>query len=198
MSICLLMIGDGRDEYHERALASLKENIGLDKFDQAITVDDSDHRLGFAGAIQHGWEQVRCDFVFHLELDFTFNWEVDLGPIIQTLTERKYLTQIALLRNPVNEAEREAGGVIQQFPDSYTQVEMPDGRAWVEHGRHFTTNPCVYPAWVVARGWPQRPESEGHFGMQLFEEDSARRSAYWGHGEQWIRHIGEERSGHGY
>lgn len=198
MSIALLMIGDGRDAYHERAMDSLKEHIGLDKFDQAITVDDREHKLGFHGAIQHGWEQVHTDYVFHMEMDFTLNWSIDLEPIIQTLSERKYLTQIALLRQPVNDAERDVGGVIQQFPESYEQVEMPDGRAWIEHSRFFTTNPCVYPAWIVERGWPQRAESEGHFSLRLFEEDPARRSAFWGHGEQWVHHIGDERAGKGY
>lgn len=198
MSIALLMIGDGRDEYHALADESLEDNIGSMQFEQIIRVDDRTHELGFAGAIQKGWGQVETDYVFHLEMDFTFNWHVDLEPIIKTLEERKYLTQIALLRGPVNDAEREAGGIIQQFPESYEQVGLADGRAWIEHSRFFTTNPSIYPAWIVERGWPQRPESEGHFGMQLFNEDPARRSAFWGHGEQWVSHIGDERKGTGY
>lgn len=197
MSVCLMKIGDGRDEYHERAQASIAARLDY-PFDQVVVVDDREHRLGFAGAIQHGWEQVHTDFVFHMEMDFEFNWNVDLDPIIQTLEERKYLTQIALLRGPVNDAERDAGGIIQQNPHSFEQVEMSDGRAWVEHSRFFTTNPCVYPAWIAQRGWPQRAESEGHFGMNLFNEDPARRSAFWGHGEQWVAHLGDERAGHGY
>lgn len=199
MSVALLKIGDGRDEYHEQAQASIDANL-KHSFAQVIPVDDREHKLGFHGAIQHGWDQLdpSIEFVVHMEMDFTFNWPIDLDPIIQTLRERRYLTQVALLRNPVNDAEREVGGVIQQFPDSYTQVELPDGRAWVEHSRFFTTNPCVYPRWIADRGWPQRPESEGHFSMHLFNEDPVRRSAFWGHGEQWVRHIGDERAGKGY
>lgn len=196
--VAALLIGDGRDEYHEAAYQSLKVNIGIEQFDQVIKVDDSEHRLGFAGAIQHGWQQVASDFVFHMELDFTFNWPVDIGPIIKTLEQRKYLTQIALLRQPVNESERSCGGIIQQSPSEYQQVELPDGRGWIEHSKFFTTNPSIYPAWVVERGWPQRPQSEGVFGVDLFGEDPARRSAFWGHGEQWVRHIGDERAGTGY
>lgn len=198
MSIALLMIGDGRDEYHEKADASLEEHIGSSAFDQIIRVDDRDHKLGFAGAIQRGWDQVRTDFVFHLEMDFTFNWKVDLAPILQTLDERRYLVQIALLRQPVNPEEGICGGIIETDPDSYQQVELMDGRAWVEHRKFFTTNPCVYPRWIVERGWPQRDQSEGFFGIKLFNQDSARRSAFWGHGEQWVRHIGNERAGTGY
>lgn len=198
LSIALLSIGDGRDEIHDRAHESIKASLNLRRFDQHIVVDDRDHKLGFAGAIQHGWDQIKCDFVFHMEMDFTFNWSVDIDPIIQTLEERKYLVQIALLRQPVNPIEIEAGGVIQQNPGAYQQLELNDGRAWVEHSQFFTTNPCIYPAWVMRRGWPQRAESEGHFGIELFKEDPARRSAFWGHGEQWVSHVGDYRAGVGY
>lgn len=198
MSVALLMIGDGRDEYHERAHESIADNIGWGTFDQVVTVDDREHKLGFAGAIQHGWAQVRADYVFHMEMDFTFNWKVDVEPILQTLDERRYLTQIALLRQPVNDAEAAVGGILGQHPESYQQVESADGRAWIEHARFFTTNPCIYPAWVAQRGWPQCAESEGHFGLELFAEDPMRRSAFWGHGEQWVHHIGDERAGQGY
>lgn len=198
MSLALLMIGDGRDEYHDRAYDSLVENVSLDAFTQVIKVDDRDHKLGFAGAIQQGWDQVDADYVFHLEMDFTFNWPIDLEPVIKTLDEFRYLTQIVFLRQPVNPQEIEAGGIIQQHPASYEQVSLPDGRAWIEHSRFFTMNPSVYPSWIAKRGWPQRVESEGHFGLELFEEDHARRSAFWGRGEQWVFHLGEHRTGRGY
>lgn len=199
MSVGLLMIGDGRTETHERSLASLKRHLTghNDLFDQVVTVDDSSHSLGFAGAVQHGWDQLTTDYVFHVELDFLFNWPVDLKPILKTLDERKYLTQIALLRGPENAAEHEVGGIIQQHPEDYRQLEAADGRAWIEHRRFFTTNPCVYPAWVRERGWPQVSESEGRFSHALFGADPARRSAFWGHGEQWVEHIGR-REGTGY
>lgn len=197
MSLGLLMIGDGRDEAHERAHESLKRHVlAHNRFDQVVAVDDREHLLGFAGAIQHGWAQMRTDFVFHMEMDFTFNWDVDLAPVIQTLEERAYMTQIALLRGPENPDEHVAGGIMQQDPAAYEQVEM-DGRAWVEHRKFFTTNPCIYPRWIYERGWPQVPQSEGKFSIALFNEDPARCSAFWGHGEQWIRHIGR-REGCGY
>lgn len=198
MTLGLLMIGDGRDETHERSKASFEQMVlPSTTFDQVVIVDDSEHKLGFAGAIQHGWEQLRTDYVFHLELDFTLNWAVDLAPIVQTLEERRYLTQIALLRGPENPNEHSAGGIIPRDPDSYEQIETADGRAWIEHRKFFTTNPCVYPRWIYERGWPQTSESEGRFGIELFNADRARCSAFWGHGEQWVCHIGV-REGVGY
>lgn len=197
VSLGLLMIGDGRDETHERAHESLKRHVlANNTFDQVVTVDDRDHVLGFAGAIQHGWGQLHTDYVLHMEMDFTFNWKVDLASIIQTLEERAYLVQVALLRGPENEAEHAAGGILLQDPDSYEQVEC-DGRAWIEHRKFFTTNPSVYPAWIYERGWPQVSESEGKFSIALFGEDPVRCGAFWGHGEQWVKHIGA-REGRGY
>jgi hypothetical protein len=194
------MIGDGRDEYHERAYESLLENVGND-FAHRVVIDDRDHELGFAGAIQAGWDKVLetdSTHIFHFEADFTFNWPVELEPIIRTLDDYRYLTQIALLRQPVNPSEIEAGGIIQEHPESFEQVSLPDGRAWIEHRRFFTTNPSIYPRWVAECGWPQGKHSEGHFATRLFDEDPARRAAIWGRGEQWVRHIGNERAGHGY
>lgn len=197
MTTCLLLISDGREDYLRQTQASAAVN--LPDFDHVVHIDDTHHTLGFAGAIQAGWDLLPndCDHVFHLEADFTFNRPVPLDDMISVLRGNPHLTQLALLRQPWNRAEQLAGGVWQQHPDSYTHCGLGDCR-WLEHGRHFTTNPCVYPKWVAERGWPQCNQSEGHFGLQLFAEDSTRRSAYWGQGEEWVRHIGENRAGHGY
>lgn len=195
MSVALLLIGDGRDEYHELAYRSVVEH--LPTFDQYIHVDDREHTLGFAGAIQAGWDQVQTDWLVHWEADFVIDRPMPVDEIIAVLTGHQYLVQMALLRGPVNAAERQAGGIVQQHPHDYALREW-EGWHWLEHRRFFTTNPCVYPRWVVERGWPQRDQSEGHFGIELFEEDQERRSAFWGNGEVWVDHIGDARAGKGY
>lgn len=194
MSVALLTISDGRHAYHQQALASALEM--LPKFDQYIWVDDREHALGFAGAIQHGWQQVTADWVMHFECDFTFDEPVDVAAIIAVLRTHPYLTQMALLRQPVNDIERAAGGVIEQHPDSYHTVRW-QGQEWREHRRFWTTNPCVYPRWIVDRGWPQRDQSEGVFGIELFAEDPARRAAFW-KDRELVTHIGDVRGGVGY
>ncbi len=116
--------------------------------------------------------------------------------MIAALDAHPHLVQTALLRGPVNERERAAGGVIEQHPDEYVTVNW-QGHAWREHRHNVTTNPCLWPRWVVERGWPLIDQSEGHFGIQLFSEDPRRRAAYWGTGVD-VEHIGHERTGTGY
>lgn len=197
MTVALLLISDGREDYLQQTRRSAA--LCLPEFDQTIHIDDTAHVLGFAGAIQAGWDLLHpdIDYVFHLEGDFTFNRPVPLDDMRQVLDENPHLTQLALLRQPWNRSEQLAGGVWQQHPDSYTRRGTWP-RQWMEHARFWTTNPCLYPRWVAERGWPRVPQSEGMFGLKLFAEDPARRAAFWGAGEEWVTHIGQERSGHGY
>lgn len=191
MSVALLVITDGRKGYLRRTLASAAEM--LPKFDQTVTINDSDHRLGFAGAIQAGWEQIQTDWVFHLEADFTFNEPVPINEMIGVLERRPYLAQIALKRQPWNEFECAAGGIVEQCPSDYREIS--DSRArWTEHQRFFTTNPSVYSRELVRLGWPQVAESEGIFTLQLLE--LGRAFAYLGgkFDAPRVTHIGEARA----
>lgn len=198
MSICLLVISDGRDGYRERSLASA--DVCLPPFADRIEVEDRDHRLGFAGAISEGWRRVLeagHEWCFHLEADFVFNRPVPLGQMLRAMEANKHLVQMALLRGPENSAEASAGGVIEQHSNDYVQIH--DGpHSWLEHRRFFTTNPSLIPGWVMRAGWPQGSESEGHFGLNLFASDPALRAAFWGTGERWVEHIGAVRAGVGY
>lgn len=194
MSICLLFITDGRG-YAERTLASAAEN--LPPLDACVIVDDTDHAMGFAGAIRAGWECVLrtdTDYVFHLEDDFTFNRPVPLAQMRQTLEAKRNLAQVALKRQPWNAEERAAGGIVEQHPGDFQEVRG----LWTEHERFFTTNPCLYPRWIVEKGWPQGPESEGRFTHRL--RDEGLRFAFWGgkFAPPHVEHIGAERAGVGY
>lgn len=193
-SVALLTIRDGRHAYHEQALASALEM--LPRFDQYVWVNDPDHQLGFAGAIAQGWSQIRTDYVLHFEADFTFREPVPVDAMVQVLRTHPHLTQLALLRQPVNAAEHAAGGIIEQHPDAYTRRDW-HGHTWREHARFWTTNPCVYPRWIVDRGWPQCDQSEGMFGLKLFAENPERRAAFWADREL-VTHIGDVRAGTGY
>ncbi len=196
-SVCLLAIGDGRDEYHHRSWASLREM--LPDVDHTVVIDDREHRLGFSGAVATGWASALATgatHIFHAELDFLYLRPVELDAMIAALDAHPHLAQTALLRGPVNERERAAGGVIEQHPDEYVTVNW-QGHTWREHRHNVTTNPCLWPRWVVERGWPLIDQSEGHFGIQLFGEDPQRRAAYWGTDVR-VEHIGDIRSGTGY
>ncbi len=194
MKIALLCIGDGRDEVHERSWTSAEEHLPMEMFDEKIVIDDRDHQLGFRGAIQLGWQGVLetgADWCFWLEMDFLFERDVPLGDMLGVMYNNEHLVQMALLRQTVNAAEEESGGLLQHYCKDYEQQEC-----WIEQ-KLFTTNPNLCPTWIMRGGWPQVEHSEGKFGINLFASDPALRGAFWGNGETWVEHVGE-RVGVGY
>jgi hypothetical protein len=220
--IALLVMTDGRDGYLKRCLEAatftydgdaefwMHDDTGDDAY-RARLADEyplftqlgEGPRRGFGGAIAHAWRRLVTDsqarFVFHLEDDFLLTRPVNLSHLAEALDARPYLTQMALRRQPWNPAERAAGGLVEQHPDDY--VEVRDGEhAWLEHRRFWTTNPSLYRRSLCSRGWMDSPHSEGFFGIQLFGQDPARRSAFWGARDSgvWAEHIGHERVGTGY
>lgn len=199
MSVCLLLIGDGRDSYHERSYTSLMERLG--RQEHFVRIDDREHQLGFAGAIAEGWRQVvetGAEWVFHAEMDYLYTADVPLERMIAVLKGHTYLVQMALKRQPVNEQELDAGGIVEMAPETFTQ-RVEGGDIWTEHRRFFTTNPSVYSANLCRQSWPDPPESEGHFGLRLFEDPKAH-SALWGakFDPPLVTHIGDIRAGVGY
>lgn len=195
MSICLLLIHD-RPELVERTHRSLaKHDL---RFDQVVDVDDTEHRLGFAGAIQHGWDQIETDWVFHLEGDFLFNEPPPIEQMVNLLCRRAYLAQVVLKRQAWNRDEKRAGGIVELHQDDFHEVT--DGVAtWTEHRRFMSTNPSVYSSKLCQLGWPQEPESEGVFTHRLLK-DPHLRFAFWGKkfAPPMVQHIGDVRAGHGY
>lgn len=215
----LLVMTDGRRECIEPTIASAEANLQGDITHRFIHDDSEDpayrswlwHRFptysvigtrtrkGFGGAIASAWRYVRrFDYVLHLEDDFTFNRPVDLEAMKLVLAATPHLQQLALRRQPWNEEERHAGGIVECHPADYTDVFLL-GHAWLEHRRFFTTNPSLYRGSLCQRGWPEGAESEGHFGIALFADPQAT-CGYWGARDsgEWVTHIGRERAGVGY
>lgn len=196
MSVALLAISDGRHPYHQRSLESALEH--LPKFDQHVWVDDPDHELGFAGAIQAGWEQIDTDYVFHLELDFVLLEDVPMSRMVRLLDRHPHVAQLVLKRQPWNEQEIAAGGIVEQHPEDYEDC-FHDDEVWAEHRRFWSTNPSLYPARWCRVGWPQGDRSEGTWTHRLLE-DRELRFAFWGgkYRPPMVHHIGETRGGKGY
>lgn len=195
----LLLISD-RDEYLRPSLKSLREQI--QPFDVCVHIDDKDHRLGFGGAIREGWRQLletHVDYVWHAEGDFTYNRPIPLADMREVLDAHPHLVQLSLRRQPWNQQETAAGGQVEIDPAGYTDREWR-GHEWLEHSKNFTTNPSLYPRWVMEEGWPRGRESEGRFGGGLIKRRPELRFAYWGSrgSGEWCRHIGAVRKGHGY
>lgn len=199
MRYTLLLISDGRDDYLARTVVSALEN--LPSPESVIHIDDREHRLGFGGAIQAGWDRILetdAELVVHLEGDFLFNERIDLESMAALVSD-PHISQVALKRQAWNEAEKAAGGIVELDPDSFAERKV-GGIVHTVSRRCFTTNPCLYTRKIMERGWPQEPESEGKFGLRLFNEDPETVSCFLGgkFDSPKVHHIGVERSGHGY
>lgn len=226
MSVALLVMTDGRGELLERTLASAATNL-VGPISRAVIHDDSadphyrawllrtfpsfevystGQRSGFGGAIRSAWrylaataDQDTARFVFHLEDDFTFNKPVPLTRLAYVLDRRPALVQLALRRQPWNDTERAAGGIVECNPDAYTEEHL-GGLTWLEHRLFFTTNPSLYRRSLTWRGWPEGAHSEGRFGLGIVNEDPDARFGYWGARDsgEWVTHVGDVRAGTGY
>jgi len=194
----LLLINDGRYEYGWKCLVSA---LGfLPRPEQIVVVDDVSHELGFAGAIQHGWDQILetdTELLFHLEADFVFERYVDLEAMA-SLVRDPHVAQVALKRQPWNPLEHEAGGIVELDPDAFEEGRH-NGHAYTAHRKFFTTNPCLYRRDIAERGWPQEERSEGKFSIELFKDPHVV-SAFWGRkfDEPAVSHVGDVRAGKGY
>lgn len=172
----------------------------------SVEVIGGEERLGFGGAIRNAWahlnrtpERDTTRFVLHLEDDFVFARPVPLDTWTYLLDHLPYLQQMALLRQPWNDAEIAAGGIVDLHPDWYQERHWAGQAHWLEHRACFTTNPSLYRRSLCWRGWPEGDHSEGLFTHELLE-DPETRFGYWGkRGDApWVEHIGDKRVGTGY
>jgi hypothetical protein len=196
MSIAILVIADGRDQYLDPCMMSLPQLSG-DIAERWIHDDTGDPhyrstladrypgwrhinagpRSGCAAAFQSAWRQLRngseCDHIFLVEQDFVFPRPVPLPEIADMLTDYPYLAQVALRRQPWNSNEIAAGGVVEQHPEQYMDCHDDKGRQWLQHRMFFTTNPCLIRRTLLDVPWPSHQEgcySEGLFHHRLLAE----------------------------
>lgn len=188
------IVNDCVDKDFKEKLQKLAEYFGFE-------IIQHDQKEGFAGAYHTAFTNVNrdSDYCFILEDDFTFNERVDIKLMAGILKSNPHLCQIALKRQAWHESEKVAGGIVEQWPDLYTDMENDYGIQWCEHRQFFTTNPSLVPAWVIDVGWPRVAQSEKVFSNTLFENPDVR-SAYLGEkfAPPKVTHIGEERKGTGY
>ena len=222
MGVTLIVMTDGRRDCIAQAAASWRMLRG--DITQRIIHDDSGDpgyadwltgtfddfdvfstgtRSGFAGAYRSAWQLLRTGatnpWIFSTEDDFVFTRRVDLARMIDVMNRRP-LAQMALRRQPWNDAEIAAGGIVEQHPADYTDWRHEDA-AWLEHRRFFTTNPhLVSRRFIDGHEWPDGAQSEGRFGVDLFAAEPETRCGFWGaRGDgPWVQHVGTDRVGTGY
>ena len=185
------ILTDGRAELFEQTVKSARENLyGVDFW---FVVNDSgdpnyhiwakrlapdmhhvNHpvRRGLAGAVQSVWDQALgtdCDYLFHLEGDFTILTPIDVGELACLLGSHPHLAQLVLQRQALSPAEVEAGGVAAHAH----WVEAP---GFVQQTDIFSLNPCLIPRHVLEYGWPEGPLGVGNeTGMT----NRLREDGYW-------------------
>lgn len=192
MSIALLVITDGRDDYLARCVHSFETRIDTSLITERYMFDDTGNshyrrtladryprfehihggrRQGFGGAIRsawsHLWNRSHAEWVLHIEQDFVLTRDVDLAAMIAVMVANSRLAQMALRRQAWSDAEHAAGGVIEQHPEAYADVADGQGRQWLEHRQFWTTNPSIYRRWITQMGWPAGARSEGVFTHRL-------------------------------
>ena len=168
--IALMVITDGRWHYLRDTVASAEANLDW-QFSYKLLVDDSGsntelapqfagfhylknaERRGLAGAIQAGWDNLPdCEYVFHLEDDFTFPQHVDVASMVKALEADDTLAQVALMRQPWGPDEIAAGSVYRAHPAGTFSMTKRDGVELVTHRNLFTFNPCLYPRHITDYG----------------------------------------------
>lgn len=187
---------DTGDRKHRQVLAGRYRSLGVD-------IIGGDKRRGFGGAIEAAWIHLlglTDAYVVHIEDDFLPTREVDWISAACVIESHPYLVQLALRRQPWNDEERAAGGIVESHPEDYDDRRSIGGDEWLEHRRFFTTNPSIYRRTLCRRRWPSGSNSEGRFGLDLLEAEPAARFGFWGSRDsgEWCEHIGHERVGVGY
>jgi hypothetical protein len=192
VSVALLIITDGRDDYLQQCVASADSQLAGDIVERWMFDDTGDptyrgglarrypqfrhidggFRQGCAGAIQAAWrilrERSNARFVFHLEQDFVFTHPTNVDQLMGFLDDHPEYAQVALRRQPCNPLEEAAGGVVEQHPDWYTDHCDTKGRAWLEHSAYWTCNPCLYRTDLLTMGWPGH--IDGRYSEDTFTE----------------------------
>lgn len=219
MSVALFVLTDGRREYINETIPSALQNLAGDFSYRMIyedtgdpgvartlserwgpygfdVVSDGRGRQGYDGALAAVWAHLAArpepfGHVLTLEDDFTFNRPVDVSAMAAVLDANPYLAQMALRRQPWNHDERAAGGIVEQHPEAYTDMEG-GGECWLEHRLFWTQNPHLFPRQLLQHGWPAGAHSEGMMGIRLLQ-DPALRFGFWGTrgSGEWVTHIGE-------
>lgn len=179
----------------------------LDSFDESVSprpnnrIIHRDPGFGFCSATRSLWEKAAAagdDFIFWLEHDFVFLRQIDLRGA-SLILEDESIGQVQLMRESVNDVEREAGGVVakHQARGDLFESQTTEGVPFLRHSAYLTTNPSLMRNSFMAQNpWPEHEsECEGKFGIELRQRGYS--FAILGDGEPWVDHIGV-RSGFGY
>lgn len=191
MSVACLLITDGRPCLQE-TLASAEEFLFPYLDGPTVLVSDTRHKLGLSGAIKRGWEKLPpCDYVFHLEDDWTFGDRIPVAAMIDLL-ESKKLAQVALKRQAIYH-ELGAGDLYRAYEAEQRYI---DRGTWVESMFGFTFNPCIYRMSDAKRWLWRMTDGEAGITAAIREKDPETRFGMFDtyDAEPWCWHANTERA----
>lgn len=207
-----------RRDYIEQAVTSAQENLKGDIGARVIFTDPDlaygrwlqdrfpdfavlscGPRQGYGPAMRSAWAtivklDVDDDHVFWLEDDFVFQRPVDVDAMTAVLQRHPELVQLALRRQPWNDDEIAAGGVVELHPHWFTDRRDDELDAdWLEQSAWWTDNPSLFRRSLCAIGWPEGEGSEGMFSFVVKDRHGDVRFGYWGARDsgEAVAHIGE-------
>ncbi len=214
---------DGRRDCIEATIASAAKNL-RGRFGRKVIFTDWDRdytewlaarfpewsvqstgdKAGYAAAMHQAFmwlDDVAPGRVLWLEDDFTFNAPVDVDLMGRVLDRNPQLAQLVLRRQPWNDSERAAGGIVEQHPDWYTDCRDDElGVEWLEQTAFFSNNPNLMQHWVLGTPYPHGDNAEGRFTFALRDDHPNACFGFWGdrHSGEAVTHIGDVRSGAAY
>ena len=99
-------------------------------------------RQGLTANLAQAWGALGDgdEWVFHVEEDFVIAPNAPLTDMIATLNTYRYLANMVLVRQPWNQQERKANGLLKANRPFLTPR---DGGRWQEHDRGFWLNPMI-------------------------------------------------------
>lgn len=225
MKYCVIIIHDGRDylertleSFKKNVLfkeqpyillvddSMYSENEAYNEWIQRVVVangidarivNTTSKRWGTFGSVQKAWDNVpkECEYIFHLENDFTFNEKIDISRM-ENVLENKNIFQVALLRQAWFPEEIKHGGIYQSDKGStgrYRDAEIY-GENVVLHKKYFTFNPCIYRRSIINHGIHGCDEYSFMQKLRLFESTYGC-SAFLGttQDKPLVHHIGYEK-----
>lgn len=224
MSICWIVLTDGRKNYISESLPTWIKEYDSQIKDKFIVDDSGDKeyadwlteffptfnivsiknsRQGYAKAVQNVFRVFResgCEFALHLEDDFILHKPVNLQDIVSVLEQNPNVAQMSIMRQPWYHNEVEHGGVVEALEINKAKFTNKNtlGFDWVEHRSFYTCNPNVIPRWTTDTPWPDGNWSESRFGREIFAKKKT--VGIWGNRKDWphTEHIGRERNGTDY
>ena len=187
----LAYISDREDLYLPRCKASVEEHIDY-PFVAVTTIDDRQHKLGMAGAVNAAWSWAvdnDLEFLLHWEEDQFIVRTLDIEDMVTVLDLNPELSHVVLNRYPYG-GDIALGGPMKALgaePKECTGC----GAKWSTHKTLFSLNPCLIPRHVFELGY----SNENEAGMTKVLLDQGYEFSFLGHptDEPYISHIGDIR-----